>query len=82
VRAVSFRKIAAMDASKLAMELLGGSGAINRVLSLLALLVQKYKYRLKTSSTTMPAEWLRKKRHSFYLLYWYKHTHTDAARRT
>jgi len=39
VRAVSFRKIAAMDASKLAMELLGGSGAINKVLSLLALLV-------------------------------------------
>jgi hypothetical protein len=36
VRAVSFRKIAAMDASKLAMELLGGSGAINKVLSLLA----------------------------------------------
>jgi hypothetical protein len=46
--------------------------ASSQVLSLLALLVQKYKYCLGCP---------QRRRYSVYLLYWYKSTNTDAAAR-
>ncbi len=57
------------------------SGREVQVLSLLALLVQKYKYgRSWRKSCSCVSRTLGGKcRYSVYLLYWYKSTNTDAA---